>query len=606
MKKIAYLLIALTTMVFTFTSCSDVPMPYEQPSIYDDPANNAVPKGDGTLSDPFNPAKANEVANALSDKETSAEAYYIKGIVCQIKSNFGEGSYTKTADFYISETGTTEDAQFYVYACKYEGNTDYTSGDKLSIGDEVTIYGYLYKYGTTPETAQNKAYIYEWKKGGSGGGGGSDVIKKVTVAEFNAAEVENDTWYEMTGTVKNLKDGDIYGNFDLEDATGSVYVYGLLAEKGGEKKKFQELVAKYGIANGSTITIRANRGDYQGKIEAMNAYIVPTGEGGDTPTPTPSGSNLITNGDFEAWESNLPVNWKSTSSAGNATLTQSTDARNGSYSVSVGFNTTSNKRMAYKELNLKAGTYTFTFYAKSTTADKSQTEAGYVPITNGTAGSYKYGSYVSLNNTSWTEVSTTFTLDAATTVCLVMMNPKTSSYAVAQDILVDDASLTTTDGGIAEGGDEGGSGGGDTGSTYTLATTFSAGTYVIAANNNGTYEVATPLTGNYGYIQKADVTPSNNKITTDAANEFIFTAVDGGYTIQAGGKYYYMQGTYNSFNVSAELPSSGYVWSVTMNSDNTVTITNVEKQKTIQYDTQYNSYGAYDTTKGVFPSLFKK
>ena len=36
MKKIAYLLIALTTMVFTFTSCSDVPMPYEQPSIYDD------------------------------------------------------------------------------------------------------------------------------------------------------------------------------------------------------------------------------------------------------------------------------------------------------------------------------------------------------------------------------------------------------------------------------------------------------------------------------------------------------------------------------------------------------------------------------------------
>ena len=114
------------------------------------------------------------------------------------------------------------------------------------------------------------------------------------------------------------------------------------------------------------------------------------------------------------------------------------------------------------------------------------------------------------------------------------------------------------------------------------------------------------MTGNYGYIQKADVTPSNNKITTDAANEFIFTAVDGGYTIQAGGKYYYMQGTYNSFNVSAELPSSGYVWSVTMNSDNTVTITNVEKQKTIQYDTQYNSYGAYDTTKGVFPSLFKK
>ena len=603
MKKIAYLLIALTTMVFTFTSCSDVPMPYEQPSIYDD-GSTSKPEGDGSAANPFNiaaaVAKCKEVGNTLSE-----EKYYIKGYVT--KATTADATYGN-ATFTMSDDTEGNGGSFTAYQIAGNNGDKLTAGYAFNVGDIVTIYGKIYNYsGSTPETeGKGAAWLIAHEKSGSGGGGGLDVIKKVTVAEFNAAEVENDTWYEMTGTVKNLKDGDQYGNFDLEDATGSVYVYGLLAEKGGEKKKFQELVAKYGIANGSTITIRANRGDYQGKIEAMNAYIVPTGEGGDTPTPTPSGSNLITNGDFEAWESNLPVNWKSTSSAGNATLTQSTDARNGSYSVSVGFNTTSNKRMAYKELNLKAGTYTFTFYAKSTTADKSQTEAGYVPITNGTAGSYKYGSYVSLNNTSWTEVSTTFTLDAATTVCLVMMNPKTSSYAVAQDILVDDASLTTTDGGIAEGGDEGGSGGGDTGSTYTLATTFSAGTYVIAANNNGTYEVATPLTGNYGYIQKEDVTPSNNKITTDAANEFIFTAVNGGYTIQAGGKYYYMQGTYNSFNVSAELPSSGYVWSVTMNSDNTVTITNVEKQKTIQYDTQYNSYGAYDTTKGVFPSLFKK
>ena len=112
--------------------------------------------------------------------------------------------------------------------------------------------------------------------------GDTPEAKKVTVAEFNAASVDTDTWYEMTGIVKNLKDGDLYGNFDLEDATGSVYVYGLVAEKGGEKKKFQELVDKYGIANGSTITIRANRGEYQGKIEAMNAYFVTESSGGET------------------------------------------------------------------------------------------------------------------------------------------------------------------------------------------------------------------------------------------------------------------------------------------------------------------------------------
>lgn len=99
-------------------------------------------------------------------------------------------------------------------------------------------------------------------------------IKKVTVAEFNAAAESTDVWYQLSGTVKNLKDGDIYGNFDLEDATGSVYVYGLLAEKGGAKGEFQALAAEKGIKNGCKITIIGNRGSYKDKIEVTNAYFV--------------------------------------------------------------------------------------------------------------------------------------------------------------------------------------------------------------------------------------------------------------------------------------------------------------------------------------------
>jgi len=99
-------------------------------------------------------------------------------------------------------------------------------------------------------------------------------VKTVTVAEFNAAAVDDNVWYQLTGTVKNLKDGDQYGNFDLEDATGSVYVYGLLSEKGGAKKKFQELVTAQGIQNGSLLTLIGTRGVYGSKIEVMNAYFV--------------------------------------------------------------------------------------------------------------------------------------------------------------------------------------------------------------------------------------------------------------------------------------------------------------------------------------------
>lgn len=109
----------------------------------------------------------------------------------------------------------------------------------------------------------------------------NDDALEVTIAEFNAAEVSTTVWYKLSGTVRNLKDGDQYGNFDLEDETGSVYVYGLLSEKGGTKKLFQQLVATYGITNGSKITIIGNRGVYNEKIEVLNAYYVSdkSGEG---------------------------------------------------------------------------------------------------------------------------------------------------------------------------------------------------------------------------------------------------------------------------------------------------------------------------------------
>lgn len=115
----------------------------------------------------------------------------------------------------------------------------------------------------------------------------SDEAKKVTIAEFNAAAESNDVWYQLTGTVKNLNDGDQYGNFDLEDETGSVYVYGVLSEKGGEKKKFQELVEAKGIKNGDKLTIIGNRGSYNDKIEVLNAYFVSVESGSDTPDPDP-------------------------------------------------------------------------------------------------------------------------------------------------------------------------------------------------------------------------------------------------------------------------------------------------------------------------------
>ena len=90
---------------------------------------------------------------------------------------------------------------------------------------------------------------------------------------------------------------------------------------------------------------------------------------------------------------------------------------------------------------MAAGSYTFSFWAKATTSDVAQARPGYVPVTDGTVGSYAYGDYANLS-TSWQQFSYDFTLDAETTICLVVMNPKKSSYSSGKDILIDDATLT--------------------------------------------------------------------------------------------------------------------------------------------------------------------
>lgn len=153
-----------------------------------------------------------------------------------------------------------------------------------------------------------------------------------------------------------------------------------------------------------------------------------------TPQESP---NLLQNSGFESWTDSFPDYWKSATTAGNAKLFKSSDAHSGNFAVLVeGAN--SNKRMAYQELELAADTYTFTIYAKATTENPAQVKLGYVPITEGKVGSYRYAAnYTSLNNGEWTLVTYQFTLSEKSVINLLVMNPSTSG----QNILVDDAGL---------------------------------------------------------------------------------------------------------------------------------------------------------------------
>ena len=99
----------------------------------------------------------------------------------------------------------------------------------------------------------------------------------MSIDDFNKASVADDVYYRLSGTVKNIAMDkndptlqNVYGNFDIEDETGSVYVYGLLSGWGGQSKQFREL----NIKEGDTVTLVGVRADFKGTAQVGSAFLV--------------------------------------------------------------------------------------------------------------------------------------------------------------------------------------------------------------------------------------------------------------------------------------------------------------------------------------------
>lgn len=146
-------------------------------------------------------------------------------------------------------------------------------------------------------------------------------------------------------------------------------------------------------------------------------------------------------------------------------------------------------------------------------------------------------------------------------------------------------------------------------SDYMKTTTVESGkTYILAADNEGTAVIAQTVAANsrYDYLPVNEAAPADLMGATDLLNGFTLTETEGGYTIQdAYGRYLYMDETHTSFNVSADR-QDGDTWTVEPQADGTVKITNVLREKFIQYSTEHESYGAYTDEQGIKPSLYVK
>ena len=106
-----------------------------------------------------------------------------------------------------------------------------------------------------------------------------DGVVKATIAEFLAA-AEDDTVYELTGTIANVvANKTYYGNFDIVDETGSVYVYGIVGDNG--ERVFESL----GLKNGDIVTLRGTRQSFNGSPQMKDALYVSHVEGEPEPEP---------------------------------------------------------------------------------------------------------------------------------------------------------------------------------------------------------------------------------------------------------------------------------------------------------------------------------
>ena len=90
-----------------------------------------------------------------------------------------------------------------------------------------------------------------------------------SVADFLAAPVDTETFYYLKGTITSVVN-ESYGNFDLTDETGTVYVYGLYSEDGATNKYW----ATSGAKLGDDIVIYATRGEFNGAAQGANARFV--------------------------------------------------------------------------------------------------------------------------------------------------------------------------------------------------------------------------------------------------------------------------------------------------------------------------------------------
>lgn len=226
--------------------------------------------------------------------EVGEAQYRVSGILTSVaKAEYGN-VYIKDA------TG-----ELYVYGIGAKGDFEKLG---LKVGDIVTVIGKRAEYKGSPQMSGGQ---YESHKAVT-------TMKAADVAALADDDKENPANYIMlTGKVSQPASGkfdlETYGNFDLVDESGSIYVYGVSTGWNGETKKFASL----GVKENDIITIVAYKTSYKESPQVVGMYVsheAGSTEGGeeggnDDPAVPASGKYVKVTAEQSDWSGKYLIVW---------------------------------------------------------------------------------------------------------------------------------------------------------------------------------------------------------------------------------------------------------------------------------------------------------
>ncbi len=505
--------------------------------------------GEGTLESPYTVDDALALINSGCYDNTVD--VYIAGTISKIDEvsvSYGNAGY------YISADGT-EANQLQVYRGKYLNGEKFTSEDQIKIGDELVILGKLSAYNGKPQVAQNSQIISQEAGYVYAGKGTVDSpytpLDALTLIGKNLNDNTVDVY--IAGTISKIDEVSVsYGNAGYYISADGTEANQLQVYR-GKYLNGEKFTSEDQIKVGDKVVILGKLDAYKGNPQvAQNSQIVTlesVGGGEETPELTVDGKQ---------WLANM----------GGVELLVDLGATEENMLIAV---------MATDEGAEIAAMGAYVVNATDATS-------GSIVFTPMDPETEEFGAPMALPYTGLTETSLSVTSEELFGVADAIPFEKAEEYIDLEELL------------------GGGEGGGD-----VTENSIENGAYWIVTGN----KVATPVAEGtkYDYLGSEDMIDG----ASYAKNAFTFTynADESKYTIQDSyGRYLYGSGTYNNFNVSADLPAKGAYWSVIANGDGTYDIYNGESGFSISYSEDKNHWEQRHPEKdasfsGVYPTLVK-